>query len=156
MKRIITCLLIVLMVAGAGMAVADEYYVICRPGAEVNVRERAKLKSPIVACVFFGDKLTSDGKESNGFIHVTGLPAESAEGWIYAGLLVKDQPLAVGGTCQVCNAGRVACRKYADGKVQKWLEDGSNVTLYAVSKDWCVTNYGYIKTEFLTVNAKVW
>lgn len=136
-------------------AQAEEFYVLCTPEAEVNIREKPKLKSPIVACYFFGDKVVTDGQEVNGFVHVVDINGEVSEGWIYKGLLVEDRPVASPGRAQVFG-GRVACRKYADGKIQKWLEDGSGVMIYAVSEVWCVTEYGYIKTEFLTVNAKVW
>ena len=137
-------------------AQAEEYYVLCRPESEVNIRERPKLKSGIVACYFFGDRVATDGLEENGFVHVVDINGEVSEGWMYRGLLVDDPPVASHGTAQVFCDGRVACRKYADGKIQRWLEDGSEVKVYAISEVWCVTEYGYIKTEFLTVNAKVW
>ena len=148
--------LLVPIISAVNYAVAEEeYFILCRPGAEVNIRERAKLRSPIVGCLGFGDRVISDGKEKNGFIHVIDLLAEVSEGWIYKGLLVEDEPVASQGKAQVFNAGRVACRKYADGKRIGWLKDGSEVEVYAISEEWCVTDHGYIKTEFLTVNAKV-
>ena len=134
----------------------EEYYVLCRPESEVNIREHPKLKSGIVACYFFGDRVVTDGQEVNGFVHVVDINGEVSEGWMYRGLLVEDPPVASPGMAQVFCDGRVACRKYADGKIQRWLEDGSEVKVYAISEVWCVTEYGYIKTEFLTVNAKVW
>ena len=136
-------------------ALADEYYVLCTPDAEVNIRAKPKLKSEIVACYFFGSEVETDGREVNGWIHVTDINGEVSEGWIYTGLLVEDQPIISTGTAQVYNAGRVACRKYIGGKVNKWLADGSSVKVYAISEEWCVTEYGYIRTEFLTVNAPV-
>ena len=136
-------------------SIAEEYYVLCRPESEVNIRERPKLKSGIVACYFFGDMVVTDGQEVNGFVHVVDINGEVSEGWMYRGLLVEDPPVASPGMAQVFCDGRVACRKYADGKIQRWLEDGSEVKVYAISEVWCVTEYGYIKTEFLTVNAKV-
>ena len=136
-------------------AFADEYYVLCRPGAEVNVRQKAKLKSPIVACVFFADRIESDGKEENGFVHVVNIKAETDSGWIYKGLLSADEPIATSGKAQVFGAERVACRKYAGGKVKRWAYEGENVELYAISEEWCVTEHGYIMTRFLTVNAPV-
>ena len=76
-----------MMVIMADYASAEEYYVLCTPEAEVNIRERPKLKSPIVACYFFGDKVITDGKEENGFVHVVDIRGEVSEGWIYKGLL---------------------------------------------------------------------
>ena len=147
--------LMLLMIGLADYAVAEEYYVLCRPESEVNIRERPKLKSAIVACYFFGDKVVTDGREENGFVHVVDINGEVSEGWMYKGLLVEDPPVASPGTAQVFSDGRVACRKYADGKIQKWLEDGSEVKVYAISEVWCITEHGYIKTEFLSVNAQV-
>lgn len=131
------------------------YYVICTPEAEINVRESPKLRSGIVACLFFAQRVETDGKEVNGFVHVVNLNADVSDGWVYKGLLVEDQPIPSSGVAQVYNAGRVACRKYANGIVLQWLKDGTNVEVYAISDDWCVTEYGFIKTEFLTLNAKV-
>ena len=136
---------------------ADKYFVLCKPDGEVNIREKPKLKSRIVACVFFGDCLTTDGQEKNGFVHVTGLAAETDSGWIYKGLLANDKPIKSEGHAQVFKAENVACRKYAstDSKILKRLNEGTNVRVYAISEEWCVTEYGYIMTEFLTLNAPV-
>lgn len=155
---LLLAVVIVILVSLYDFAFADEYYVLCKPGGEVNVRQAPKVKSQIVGCVFFADKIKTDGKEKNDFVHVIDLAAEENSGWIYKGLLVSDQPIASSGTCMVYNAGRVACRKYAStkSKVKKWLQDGSVVNVYAISEEWCVTDCGYIKTEFLTLNAKVW
>ena len=131
-----------------------EYFIICEPDGIVNVREKPNVKSSIVACMFFADRIHVD-KEKNGFVHVTGINAEVTHGWIYKGLVVEDEPTAVNQTAQVYNAGRVACRKYADGKIKRWLKDGEEVTVLCTSKEWCVTNYGYIKTDYLTINPKV-
>lgn len=136
-------------------AFADTFYVLCRPGAEVNVREKAKLKSPIVGCVFFADRIETDGKEENGFVHVVNLKAETDSGWIYKGLLSEDEPIPSTGKAQIFGATRVACRKYAYGKLKRWAYEGENVEIYAISERWCVTEYGYIMTDFLTVNAPV-
>lgn len=153
MKKAVALLLILIL---TGSAFADEYYVLCRPGSEVNVRERPKLKSLAVASVSFGRKVEGD-REQNGFIHVTGLNAEVEEGWIYKGLLIRDEPTALTARVDVFGAWRVACRKYADrkSKIVKWAYDGESVTVYAISEEWCVTDRGFIRTEFLTLNAKV-
>ena len=147
----------VVSTASFAFADEDEYYIICKPSGEVNVREMPKRRSRIIACVFFGQKMKSDGKEENGFIHVIDLNAEVNEGWIYKGLLIKDQPIVDEGKAQIFKAKRVACRKYADcdSEVKKWLFAGENVKILAISEEWCVTENGYIKTEFLTINAPV-
>jgi len=161
MRRDLTRLIILLIVWAViliiGISIVDYagaagYYILCTPDAEVNIRARPKLKSEIVACTFFASRIETDGREVNGWIHVTDISAEVSEGWIYKGLLVEDEPVASPGRAQVFG-GRVACRKYMDGKVTRWLEEGSGVEIYAISEEWCVTEYGYIRTEFLTVNA---
>lgn len=157
LKKLIVLLILWAVILIMGISVleyagADGYYVLCTPDAEVNIRARPKLKSEIVACTFFGSLVETDGKEVNGWIHVTDISGEVSEGWIYKGLLVEDEPVASPGRAQVFG-GRVACRKYMDGKVTRWLEEGSGVEIYAISEEWCVTEYGYIRTEFLTVNA---
>lgn len=159
MKRIL-CLFIVTMLicpcSAAETAYTDtvEYFVLCKPEGVVNVRERPKLKSDIVAVKFFSDRIISDGIERNGFVHVINLAAEVEDGWIYKGLLVDDEPVAVDMETQVFG-GRVACRKYAGGKLVSWLKDGSAVRVLAISHEWCLTERGYIMTQFLTLNARV-
>lgn len=159
-KRIVILLLLIYafisFINTSNFAFADEneYYIICKPEGEVNVREKPKLKSPIVGCLFFGDLVETDGKEKNGFVHVINLNAETDTGWIYGGLLVRDKPIVSPGHAQVFKAERVALRKYAtrDSKVKKWLKEGENVMVLAISEEWCVTEDGYVMTEFLTLN----
>ena len=154
MRRIAAALAALLLITGQAAA-AENYFILCRPGAEINVRERPKLKSDAVGVKFFGEMIITDGKEKNGFVHAINLLSETGDGWIYKGLLIDEPPTACRGKAQVFSAGRVACRKYADGKITGWLADGSEVEVYAVSEEWTVTDHGYIRTEFLTINAKV-
>ena len=150
----LTIIALIAIISVIDYASADTFYVLCKPDGEVNVRERAKLKSEIVGCVFFADRIETDGEE-NGFVHVVNLKAETESGWIYKGLLTKDKPVPATGKAQIFGAEKVAARKYAGGKVKKWLHDGQNVQLYAISGEWCVTEFGYVMTRFLTVNAPV-
>ena len=156
--RLVVYILIVfiaIVVLCSAIDARADYFVLCKPGSEINVRAKAKLKSPVIATAFFGQRIKTDGQEKNGFVHAVNLNAETCTGWIYKGLLVEDEPIATGGQAQVFGAERVACRKYADGKVIRWAQDGENVRLYAISADWCVTDRGYLRTDFLTVNAPV-
>ena len=137
-------------------AVADDevYYVICKPGSEVNVRARPELHSPIAGTKYFGDAVIVD-REKNGFAHITNLFSEYSDGWIYKGLLTEDKPVEVYQEAQIMADGIVFGRKYCGGKIIHKLKDGTVVIVYAVGKEWCVTNKGYIKTEFLTINEQV-
>jgi hypothetical protein len=142
---------------GLNYAFADEaeYFILCKPGNEINVRRSPKMGGTVIGRKEFGDKVTSDGKEKNGFVHIIGLSFEETEGWIYKGLLINEPPVISEGECQICSSGRVACRVYINGKRRKWLRDGSEVKVYAIGKEWSYTNKGYIQTEFLTVNYQV-
>lgn len=129
----------------------DVYFIICNPTAIVNVRRMPNTHSEIVGCKYFGDKVITDGKEKNGFVHITNLFSEDTEGWVFKGLLVEDKPEAVEELAVIQADGRVAARKYANGKIKKWLQVGTEVKVYAISEVWCVTNYGYVKTEFIEI-----
>ena len=143
-----------LMFSSAAIADDEVYYVICKPGSEVNVRTRPELHSPIAGTKYFGDAVIVD-REKNGFAHVTNLFSEYSDGWIYKGLLTEDKPVEVYQEAQIMADGIVFGRKYCGGKVIHKLKDGTGVMVYAVGEEWCVTNYGYIKTEFLTINPQV-
>ena len=143
-----------LMFSSAAISEDAVYYVICKPGSEVNVRARPELHSPIAGTKYFGDAVIVD-REKNGFAHVTNLFSEYSDGWIYKGLLTEDKPVEVYQEAQIMADGIVFGRKYCGGKVIHKLKDGTGVMVYAVGEEWCVTNYGYIKTEFLTINPQV-
>ena len=149
MKRVIA--LVVLLLVVAGYAVADDvYYVLCKPepGNMVYVRSKPRTNAPIVVWLEFGSSVKTDGKERNGFVHVVDLAAEDVEGWVYAGFLVPDEPMAR--TYRARVNGRVNARKCVDGKRVATLYDGKVVTVYACSAEWCVTNKGYVMREWLS------
>lgn len=143
-----------LMFSSAAIADDEVYYVICKPGSEVNVRARPEIHSPIAGTKYFGDMVIVD-REKNGFAHITNLFSEYSDGWIYKGLLTEDKPVEVYQEAQIMSDGITFARKYCGGKIVHKLKDGTGVMVYAVGKEWCVTNFGYIKTEFLTINSKV-
>ena len=148
MKRFLAVLFILAVLTSN--AIADEYYVLCMPKSEVNVRLQPK-KSDIVACVVFGKIVESNGKKKNGYIHVEDLAAETTSGWIYSGYLVEDEPVQCEFTARIVSNGRVAARKCVDGKIIKWLQDGSEVMVYAICAEWCVTDKGYVRREFVEI-----
>ena len=90
MRKIIIILVAAIIILSLGQA--EDYYILCRPGGNVNVRVRPDKTSPVVGWVEFGRCVHTDGKERNGFMHVTDLAAETTEGWVYAGYLVYDLP----------------------------------------------------------------
>ena len=128
----------------------DVYFIICKPGTSVNVRISPKTHSEIIGSKFFGDEIIVD-KERNGFVHITNLNSEYTEGWIYKGFIVCDKPRESNRSGVIVSNARVAGRKYVNGKVTKWLKNGTGVTVYAESDEWCVTDKGYVRTEFIEI-----
>ena len=151
-EAILVIAIIVLFATIYGDVFADEYFIICKPGVYINVRFHPNKRAEVIGELELGDKVESDGKEQNGFIHVTGLSFEFTEGWIYKGLLVKDEPYICEWGCQIISDSRVAARHYINGKRKGWIKPGKEVTVYAVSRDWSITEKGYVQTRFLSVN----
>ena len=129
-----------------------EYFILCKPGVEVNVRRTPKKGAEIIGHLELGDRVKSDGKEKNGFVHLTGLTFEFSEGWIYKGLLISERPYISEGKCQIVTDSRVAARHYINGKRKSWIKPGKEVKVYAVGKEWSITDKGYVQTRFLSLN----
>ena len=126
-------------------------WVLCRPDSCVNLRETPKKNGAVFGGSMAGAVMKTDGKERNGFLRVYDLPAEETEGWISTRYIVYDEPVRIGCPLRVQAEGRVACRKWIGGKVIRWAYDGDSVLVYLMSGEWCVTEWGYIRTEFLEV-----
>ena len=125
-----------------------EAYVICQPDDYVNVRYQPNKRSQVVGYVEGGDWILIDGTERNGFIKCYEI-GEYGEGWIHKGYVVYDEPVRVNRMAFSVSRTRVACRRWIDGKVRKWLKNLDEVMVYWWSFDWCVTNKGFVKTEYL-------
>lgn len=136
------------LISGAYGEEKEGYYVLCRPGSAVNVRNKPKKDAFVVGWVEFGRFVHTDGKERNGFVHVIDLAAETTEGWIYAGFLVDEQPRKEKYKAEVWG-GRVIARSCVNGKRLKTLREGQTVTVYAQTNRWAVTNRGYIMCDWL-------
>ena len=147
MKRAIALIAALLALIGASRA----EYVLCTPDGEVNVRKNPRIKSTAIAGLSFGMFVETDGKVKNGFAHVIDLPAEDTSGWVSTGYLVKDEPMACTLTGYAVGLGKILARKNINGKVVKRIEPGSEVIIFAYSQEWCVTEYGFIRTEFLEI-----
>ena len=135
--------------AGEGTATC---WILCKPGSQVYIRERADKGSKSVGWLEAGDPFETDGKTKSGFVHAVGI-GEAGEGWIYSGYVVTDEPEKVGET-YVCVAKKwVACRRWCGGPQikgrQGWLHNGSTVQVFLRSEDWCITSRGYIRSEWL-------
>lgn len=157
-KYIVTTAIILLAViigilSGFGWlsANAEEEYVwtLCSTKTYINIRSRPSSRSEVLGRAECGDYFTTDGRKRNGFLHVSA-PTETGDGWICLGYIVYDVPRAPESEIYCIHSnGRVAVRRMIDGKRNRWLKDGAEVTVYAVSDEWCTTNMGFIKTKYL-------
>lgn len=130
-----------------GLAEGGEYFIFCKPGSRVNVRNKAKKSSSVTAWVECGQPVTVDG-EKNGFVHVTGLASEEPDGWIFAGYIVDEEPVIETYRAEVWE-GPVIVRKSVNGKQIRKLKDGQEVTVYAKTHMWAVTDKGFIMCDWL-------
>ena len=128
-------------------AITEEVWVICKPEGTVNLR--AAPGGRVFGGCQSGAKMWTDNREKNGFLHVLELAAEEESGWISTRYIVFDEPREVMDAMVVCSEGRVACREWIGGKVIRWVQDGELVTVYWISDEWAVTEYGYIRSVYL-------
>lgn len=124
-------------------------YAICMKGDVVNVRSGPKTRAEWIGWIEPGDEVETDGRRKNGFVHCVNMNTESGDGWVFAGYLTGSKPELADCDATVVSNGRLAARKYVDGKRTKWLKNGQTVHIYYLSDEWCSTNVGYIQTKYL-------
>lgn len=129
-------------------------YIICQPGDYINVREKPGMKAEVIAMFDPGDRFWTDGKTRNGFLHVVNMAAEIAEGWVSERYVVYDKPEEINRRAVVNSQYKLAARKYIGGKARLWLRKGDAVTVFWHSDEWCVTNMGFVKTEYLELEGE--
>ena len=136
---------------GAAEYVTCKAWVICHPGDYVNLRARADRHSQCVGRLDAGDFVELDGTTRNGFARVANLTVDTPnEVWIYTGYLVFDEPVWMNGkTAVVASNKQLAARRNCTGEVRKWLQNGTEVQVFWYSDEWCVTNRGFIMTQWL-------
>ena len=140
----------------AGLAEEEDPYadctkiwVLCRDDTYVCVREKPRKTSDAFGGALNCSMLKTDGKEKNGFLHVVDVAAEASTGWISKQYIVYDPPEKMSQKALVVSNGRLAARKGINGKIRKWLKPMTEVTIQYWSSEWCLTNYGYVQTEYL-------
>ena len=162
---VIICLLFVLVGIGAVMSIltdvgladtGDGYdaWVICQPDSYVNVREAPRKTGMEAGRLDAGDRVRTDGKEKNGYLHIIDAGTEKGDGWVHTGFIVYDEPRRTTERMVIGGKARVACRKSVGGKRKAWAKPGSFVTVYWISDEWAVTNRGFIATRWLEVTAQ--
>ena len=143
---------VLLLVLPAKSEEEVECWILCQPDSFVNARMNPKKKSIEIGRLECGDKIYTDGKVKNGFLHVYGLSFEVGEGWVHKGYVVYDEPYKPVFQDTTVNAnGRVKARKTINGQKRCWLKDGQSIKVYYVSNEWCVTNKGFVKTEYIDI-----
>jgi len=145
-------LIIIIAVAlllDSATAEEETVWVLCDPESYVCIRNFPKKSANAFGGTTCGRTLKSDGKEKNGFIHVVDLAAEEDNGWISAMYIVHEAPVIVRQPAIVVSNGRLAARNGVNGKVKKWLKPMEHLTVLCWTSEWCLTNYGYVRSEFL-------
>lgn len=147
-----------------GLGIAEDGYesdawIICKPGDLVNVRACPSNKSTSIGLYECGYVFRTDWETKNGWIHAINLSLEETEGWIYAGYVSAWEPeWKAGETAVIESDGRVACRRWCDGPRidgrAGWVQPGTQIQVFYQTPEWCVTNRGYIRTEYLGAGAQ--
>ncbi len=158
MKRVCFVIAVILCIATvwAGSTAEDwesygyaPAYAICMKDDYVNIRPFPNTKRERSGWLEPGDPVWLDGKKKGDYVHVVGLSTEDGEGWVHAGYLVDDVPEFVDADAVIVSRGRLAARKFVNGKRTRWLKPGGIVHVYFLSEEWCATNCGYIRTKYL-------
>jgi len=160
-RTVLEIVLIILLVYGAiclynsfGFAdeMYDEAYVLCAD--YVNIRMKPTKKSESIGRFECGEKIWLDGKKRNGYLHCVNLSLESDTGWIHSGFVVFDEPERVNQSAVIVSKGRLAARKYVNGKRTRWLKPLASLKVYWWSDDWCVTDCGYVQSKYLELEGE--
>ena len=143
---------------GITEAMADEYddcevrYVLCADF--VYVRSTPNKKQEPLGRFEAGDMVYIDGRFKNGYAHVVNLSFEYCEGWVHKGFLVEDPPEKVGRTATIVSKGRLAARKYVNGRRTRWLNPMASLKVYWWSDEWSLTDCGYVQSKYLELDGE--
>jgi hypothetical protein len=130
----------------------QECWILCQPDSWVYARMNPSKKSQELGRLECGDKVYTDGKTKNGFLHIYGLWFELDEGWVKKGYVVFDEPYRPFlYETNISSNGRVMARKTIDGKRRCWLKDGQAIKVYMMTDEWAVTNKGFVKSRFIDI-----
>jgi hypothetical protein len=145
--------LFVTIVMSSAQGEEEELYscwVLCQPNDYINARQKPTKKSMIAGRYEARDELITDGVIRNNYVHIVNTSLECGDAWIYAGYISYEEPEALGACpAVVTSRARLAARKHIGGKVRKWLNNGDKVKVYYMTEEWCVTNRGFVKTQYI-------
>lgn len=155
-------LIIAIIITLRDIGLAEDYqsdaWIICKPGDYVKVRATPKKSGEVVGRFECGDRFRTDWEVKNGYIHVF-VSLEVEEAWIHEGYVSAWEPeWKAGETMTISAEGRVACRRWCDGPridgKAGWVKPGTVVQIFYYTPEWCCTNRGYIRTEYLEAGAQ--
>jgi len=152
-------LVIITVIQDFGLAEDDysnceEIYVLCSRSGYVTLRSAPRKNGIPFGGASCGAKLKTDGKRKNGFIHIVDVAAEESSGWISEEFIVHDEPELLEQNAFVVSIGRLAARKNIGGKVRRWLKPMTEVFIIYRTEEWCLTNCGYVRTQFLELKGE--
>lgn len=154
MIKFILIVILLLMVFSFCVAGAEEYtlFVLCdpKPTNHVAIRRKPKKGAEETGRLECGDRVLTDGRMKNGYIHILGM-TEDGEGWVHKGYLVDDRPIIEKCNATIAASGRVMSYNRVSGKKLGWIEVCTDVRVYARSEEWAVTSRGYIRTKHLEI-----
>lgn len=159
-RKIVPILLIVLVlfvsVVNAEGTETYVLYVLCRPTDYVNARYAPSTKSDVMGRLECGDEVETDGvvkrdKQGRSWTHIVNPGFESGESWVCS-MYLQETPITIG-LCYgyVSENGRTALRRSPYGKRIKWLSNGDEIIIYAMSEEWVLSKRGYVGREFLDI-----
>lgn len=122
-------------------------WILCQPGDYVNAREKPKKKSGIAGRMDAGFSTWTDGTETNGFTKIDGFESNSA--WVFSGYVTDEEPEYIGREYMIISEYKVLCRKWINGPRRCYVREGDLVTVYWWTKTWCVTNKGFVRSEYV-------
>jgi len=150
--------IIFVLVTGYSFGYAEEdyteAYVLCTPNDYVNVRPSPSTKGESLGYLYCGYKVYLDGKSRNGFLHCVNMSLERDNGWVYKGYIVYDEPEFLNQSATIVSKGRLAARKYIDGKRTRWLKPMATLKVYYWTDEWAITNCGYVRSQYLELDGE--
>ena len=75
--------------------VPEERWAICQPDSYLNIREKPKKTANIGGWLYLGDRVETDGKMQNGYLHIVNASTESGDGWVAARYLMEDKQVSI-------------------------------------------------------------
>lgn len=117
----------------------------------VNIRETPRKNGNELGRLDAGDRIRTDDKVRNGYLHIIDAGTETGDGWVYAGYVIYDEPERKDALMVITGNGRVNARRWVDGPKKARLKPGTVVTVKWLGYDWALTNRGYIRSEYIGV-----